>query len=205
MDATDGEGHALGGMNKTFCSDPMQSVVFDCMRIVGVNALDRRFAMAKFFRESMVFPLYDAGNLAMQQRRAWGVMADPSFTPDPSSTRNHSNSGSPWKGSGRHRSALRNVLHRQASWGRAAGSRWPARRAKGGRSPAVARLLLHGKYRVPSRRPGTVARSRLTDGLGAATRSPLTVLSAPAGFGKTTLLTEWIAGLPSDDPTLRIG
>ena len=81
-DATDGEGHALGGMNKTFCGDLMQSVVFDCMRIVGVNALDRKFPMAKFFRESMVFPLYDAGNLAMQRRRAWGVMADPSFSPD---------------------------------------------------------------------------------------------------------------------------
>jgi nitroalkane oxidase len=81
-DATDGEGHAIGGMNKTFCGDLMQSVVFDCMRIVGVNALDRKFPMAKFFRESMVFPLYDAGNLAMQRRRAWGVMADPSFSPD---------------------------------------------------------------------------------------------------------------------------
>lgn len=55
-DASNGEGHAIGGMNKTFCGDLMQSVVFDCMRIVGVNALDRKFPMAKFFRESMVFP-----------------------------------------------------------------------------------------------------------------------------------------------------
>jgi nitroalkane oxidase len=82
MDRFPGEGHALGGMNKTFCGDLMQSVVFDCMRIVGVNALDRKFPMEKFFRESMVFPLYDAGNLAMQRRRAWGVMADASFSPD---------------------------------------------------------------------------------------------------------------------------
>lgn len=82
MDKYPGEGHALGGMSKTFCGDLMQSVVFDCMRVVGVNALDRKFPMAKFFRESMVFPLYDAGNLAMQRRRAWGVMADPSFSPD---------------------------------------------------------------------------------------------------------------------------
>lgn len=82
MDGLDGGGHAIGGMNKTFCGDLMQSVVFDCMRIVGVNALDRKFPMAKFYRESMVFPLYDAGNLAMQRRRTWGVMADPSFSPD---------------------------------------------------------------------------------------------------------------------------
>jgi nitroalkane oxidase len=60
----------------------MQNVVFDCMRIVGVNALDRKFGMEKFYREAVVFPLYDAGNLGMQRRKAWGVMADPEFTPD---------------------------------------------------------------------------------------------------------------------------
>lgn len=82
MDKYDSEGQALGGMNKTFCGDLMQSVVFDCMRIVGVNAVDRKFPMEKFYRESVIFPLYDAGNLAMQRRRAWGVMADPAFNPD---------------------------------------------------------------------------------------------------------------------------
>jgi nitroalkane oxidase len=82
MDRFDGEGHALGGMNKTFCGDLMQSVVFDCMRVVGVNSLDRKFPMDKFYREAAVFSLYDAGNLAMQRRRAWGVMADKSFSPD---------------------------------------------------------------------------------------------------------------------------
>lgn len=82
MDKFDSEGQALGGMNKTFCGDLMQSVVFDCMRIVGVNALDRRFPIEKSLRESIVFPLYDAGNLAMQRRKAWGVMADDSFTID---------------------------------------------------------------------------------------------------------------------------
>ncbi|MCK0515928.1 MULTISPECIES: acyl-CoA dehydrogenase family protein [Actinomycetes] len=82
MDKHAGQGHALGGMNKTFCGDLMQSVVYDCMRIVGVNALDQRFPLAKAYREAAVFPLYDAGNLAMQRRRAWGVMTDKSFTPD---------------------------------------------------------------------------------------------------------------------------
>jgi alkylation response protein AidB-like acyl-CoA dehydrogenase len=82
MDRHDNSGHALSGMNKTFSTELMQRVVVDCMRIVGVNALDRRFGIEKSYRESIVFPLYDAGNLAMQQRRAWGVMADPGFTPD---------------------------------------------------------------------------------------------------------------------------
>jgi alkylation response protein AidB-like acyl-CoA dehydrogenase len=82
MDRHPGQGQALGGMNKTFCGDLMHSVVFDCMRVVGVNALDRKFPMAKLYREAAVFPLYDAGNLAMQRRRAWGVMADPAFSAD---------------------------------------------------------------------------------------------------------------------------
>ena len=82
MDTYDDGGHALSGMNKTLTTDLMQRVVVDCMRVVGVNALDRRFGLEKSYRESIVFPLYDAGNLAMQQRRAWGVMTDPGFSPD---------------------------------------------------------------------------------------------------------------------------
>jgi nitroalkane oxidase len=82
LDRHERGGHALSGMNKTCCTDLMQRAVVDCMRIVGVNALDRRFGIEKSYRESIVFPLYDAGNLAMQQRKTWGVMADPGFTPD---------------------------------------------------------------------------------------------------------------------------
>ena len=82
MDMHDSEGQALGAMNKTFCGDLMQSVVFDCMRIVGVNAIDKKFGLEKYYREALVFPLYDSGSLGMQRRKAWGVMADSAFTPD---------------------------------------------------------------------------------------------------------------------------
>ncbi|MGE5720629.1 MAG: AAA family ATPase, partial [Nocardioidaceae bacterium] len=58
--------------------------------------------------------------------------------------------------------------------------------------------LLEGKYRIPGRQPNTVARPRLAERLSASSRSALTVLSAPAGFGKTTLLTEWLATVPAD-------
>ncbi len=58
---------------------------------------------------------------------------------------------------------------------------------------AVVADLLESKYRVPSRRPNPVVRPRLVERLSAASRSALTVLSAPAGFGKTSLLTEWLS------------
>jgi len=64
----------------------------------------------------------------------------------------------------------------------------------------VAGPLLDSKTRVPAGRPGAVPRPRLTGALAAAPRSALTVLSASAGFGKTTLLTQWLASLPVRGP-----
>ena len=49
-------------------------------------------------------------------------------------------------------------------------------------------------------RPNLVSRVRLTARLAAGLNSPLTLISAPAGFGKTTLISEWQAGVGRDDP-----
>ena len=49
--------------------------------------------------------------------------------------------------------------------------------------------LLDTKTHVPGRQPGALVRPRLAERLGRGTRSALTLVSAPAGFGKTTLLT----------------
>jgi LuxR family maltose regulon positive regulatory protein len=55
-------------------------------------------------------------------------------------------------------------------------------------------LLLRTKLYTPPIRPELVSRPRLIERLNAGLRRKLTVLSAPAGFGKTTLLSEWAAG-----------
>jgi LuxR family maltose regulon positive regulatory protein len=52
--------------------------------------------------------------------------------------------------------------------------------------------LLATKLYIPALRPHRVPRPRLTARLEAGTAGPLTLLSAPAGFGKSTLLAEWI-------------
>lgn len=63
------------------------------------------------------------------------------------------------------------------------------------RKPA---LPVHrAKLRHPRFVAGFVSRPHLAARLNAAPRVPLTLLSAPAGFGKTTLLTEWSATLPT--------
>ncbi|HEY2295880.1 MAG TPA: LuxR C-terminal-related transcriptional regulator [Thermoanaerobaculia bacterium] len=52
--------------------------------------------------------------------------------------------------------------------------------------------LLATKLYIPALRPNRVPRPRLTARLEAGAVGPLTLISAPAGFGKSTLLSEWI-------------
>jgi LuxR family maltose regulon positive regulatory protein len=53
------------------------------------------------------------------------------------------------------------------------------------------RQILRAKLYVPRGRPDAVPRSRLYERLDEGARRELTLVSAPAGFGKTTLLADW--------------
>ena len=62
--------------------------------------------------------------------------------------------------------------------------------------------LLETKLYVPRSPRGLVPRPRLSERLGQASASKLTLVSAPAGFGKTTLLSGWLdaaPGAPGDE------
>ena len=58
--------------------------------------------------------------------------------------------------------------------------------------------LLETKLHVPRRRQGLVARPRLIDLLSRGAEAALTLVSAPAGFGKTSLLADWLAAAGAD-------
>src|SRR4051794_41973470 len=66
-------------------------------------------------------------------------------------------------------------------------------RQREGGEVVMADPLLETKFHVPRRGRGLVPRPRLIEGLTRRAESALTLVSAPAGFGKTTLLTEWLA------------
>ena len=80
-DLYDADGHAIGAMAKVFCSEMLFNAVFQAMKVVGVNALDKSNPLERYLREASVFPLYDAGNVGMQMRKICAVMADPAFDP----------------------------------------------------------------------------------------------------------------------------
>jgi LuxR family maltose regulon positive regulatory protein len=60
--------------------------------------------------------------------------------------------------------------------------------------PAAAPLLAT-KLFMPALRPQLVSRPRLLERVQAGVRGKLTLIAAPAGFGKTTLLSAWLASL----------
>src|SRR3954468_10715007 len=53
--------------------------------------------------------------------------------------------------------------------------------------------LLSTKLHAPRRRRGTIDRHRLIDRLSGADLPRVILVSAPAGFGKSTLLAEWLS------------
>src|SRR5437868_373554 len=55
--------------------------------------------------------------------------------------------------------------------------------------------VLATKLYIPPPPPRVVLRSHLLERLNAGLHRKLTLIAAPAGFGKTTLLSEWVAGL----------
>lgn len=55
--------------------------------------------------------------------------------------------------------------------------------------------ILTTKLFIPPTRPNISPRPRLVEQLNASLHHRLTLISAPAGFGKTTLVSEWLAGL----------
>ncbi len=64
---------------------------------------------------------------------------------------------------------------------------------EGALGTAATDLLIRTKFFLPPIRADLVSRRRLLDKLGVGLSGPLTLVSAPAGFGKTTLLSQWIS------------
>jgi LuxR family transcriptional regulator, maltose regulon positive regulatory protein len=62
----------------------------------------------------------------------------------------------------------------------------------------VADILLKTKFYFPTIRPELVPRKRLIDQLNEGVHRKLTFISTPAGYGKTTLVAEWLSKLLSE-------
>src|SRR5271165_1756245 len=58
------------------------------------------------------------------------------------------------------------------------------------------------KLHLPKPRPDLVARPRLAARLDRGARAKLTLVSAPTGFGKTSLVAQWLSSRTAQDRTV---
>ena len=72
-------------------------------------------------------------------------------------------------------------------------------------SPLLRNQLLTTKFFIPTPSHSLISRPRLTAQLNASLQHKLTLASAPAGFGKTTLLAAWVQALPEGCPNVAWG
>ena len=63
--------------------------------------------------------------------------------------------------------------------------------------------ILATKLYIPPPPPKVVVRSRLIERLDEGLQGRLILVSAPAGFGKTTVVSEWVAGCKRLEPEVR--
>jgi LuxR family transcriptional regulator, maltose regulon positive regulatory protein len=57
----------------------------------------------------------------------------------------------------------------------------------------MSNTILKTKFYIPPLRPNLIPRPHLTERLATGVTYPLTLIAAPAGFGKSTLLSEWLS------------
>src|SRR6266516_1511676 len=69
-------------------------------------------------------------------------------------------------------------------------------------SPFFHDQLLATKFFIPSSSHALIPRPHLIELLNRSVACPLTLVSAPAGFGKTTLLSTWVQSLPPERPRI---
>ena len=64
--------------------------------------------------------------------------------------------------------------------------------------------ILATKLYIPPSSPNMVLRPRLIERLNRGLQRKLTLISAPAGFGKTTVVSEWVSSCSQNRPEIRV-
>lgn len=75
FDTTQGEGTELAVMAKVYCSEQAVQVVYDAMRLVGIESYADEMPFARLLQDAVAFPLYDGGNMGIRRRALHKTLA----------------------------------------------------------------------------------------------------------------------------------
>ncbi|MGV9315085.1 acyl-CoA dehydrogenase family protein [Streptomyces sp. NPDC003691] len=71
---------------KVFGSETAVRVVTDLMRVVGMESYSHENPLAGILQDTLVYPLFDGGNMGVRRRQLHVMLADPGYDPDTTRT-----------------------------------------------------------------------------------------------------------------------
>jgi alkylation response protein AidB-like acyl-CoA dehydrogenase len=81
LDITERRSDELAIMTKVHTSELCVQVVYDAMRLVGVDSYTDLTPLAGLMQDALCFPLYDGGNMGVRRRQLHGKFKQPDYDP----------------------------------------------------------------------------------------------------------------------------
>jgi alkylation response protein AidB-like acyl-CoA dehydrogenase len=81
FDRTGGKDRELANEVKIFASETAVQVVYDAMRLVGVDAYTNLTPIAAILEDVLCFPVYDGGNMGVRRRNLHNLLKNRDFDP----------------------------------------------------------------------------------------------------------------------------
>jgi alkylation response protein AidB-like acyl-CoA dehydrogenase len=81
LDHTERRSDELAIMTKVYCSELAVQVVYDAMRLVGVNSYSDLSPLPGLIQDALCFPLYDGGNMGVRRRQLHNMFRAPDYDP----------------------------------------------------------------------------------------------------------------------------
>ena len=81
FDQTDGADRELSNMSKIYNSELSVQVVYDAMRLVGVDSYTTMTPVAGIMQDVLCFPVYDGGNMGVRRRHLHEMLMNPAYDP----------------------------------------------------------------------------------------------------------------------------
>jgi alkylation response protein AidB-like acyl-CoA dehydrogenase len=81
FDRTGGAGTEIAVLTKIFSSEAAVQVVYDAMRLVGIESYTDTQPFADLLRDALAYPLFDGGNVGVRRPYLQALFATPGYDP----------------------------------------------------------------------------------------------------------------------------
>ena len=80
FDLSNGDEQELAVMAKVYCSELCVQVVYDAMRLVGIDSYTDKYPLSSMIQDALCFPIYDGGNMGVRRRQLHTMIKSPTYS-----------------------------------------------------------------------------------------------------------------------------